>query len=64
MEEAPEKNPDKYSSSVLKRGQALHVLVESFFKENITRARDRNVRYVARKKKQNPLCRREQDLLT
>ncbi|KAL9607361.1 MAG: hypothetical protein Q9167_007716 [Letrouitia subvulpina] len=40
----PEKNPDKYSSNVTKRGQSLHVLVEAFFRENISRARDRNVR--------------------
>ncbi len=44
VEEPPEKNPEKYSSNVAKRGQGLHVLVEAFFKENITRARDRNVR--------------------
>lgn len=42
----PEKNPDKYSSNVTKRGQSLHALVEAFFRENISRARDRNVRYV------------------
>lgn len=46
-EEPPEKNPEKYSANVGKRGQGLHVLVEAFFKENITRARDRNLRYVA-----------------
>ncbi|KAL9027883.1 MAG: hypothetical protein Q9196_003665 [Gyalolechia fulgens] len=40
----PEKNPDKYSPNVQKRGQALHALVEAFFKENITRARERNIR--------------------
>lgn len=43
-EQPPEKNPEKYSSNVAKRGQGLHALVESFFKENISRARDRNVR--------------------
>ena len=43
-DEPPEKNPEKYSSNVAKRGQGLHVLVEAFFKENITRARDRNLR--------------------
>ena len=43
-EEPPEKNPEKYSANVGKRGQGLHVLVEAFFKENITRARDRNLR--------------------
>ncbi|KAL8831125.1 MAG: hypothetical protein Q9170_005427, partial [Blastenia crenularia] len=40
----PERNPDKYSQNVQKRGQALHASVEAFFKENITRARERNVR--------------------
>ncbi|KAL8705868.1 MAG: hypothetical protein Q9201_001016 [Fulgogasparrea decipioides] len=43
-ERPPERNPDKYSSNVQKRGQALHASVEAFFKENITRARERNVR--------------------
>lgn len=43
-EQPPEKNPEKYSSNIVKRGQGLHALVESFFKENISRARDRNVR--------------------
>ena len=45
-EEPPEKNPEKYSINVSKRGQGLHVIVEDFFKQNITRARDRNVRLV------------------
>ncbi|KAA6410821.1 MAG: serine threonine- kinase cot-1 [Lasallia pustulata] len=40
----PEKNPERYSSNVAKRGQALHAFVEAFFKENIGRARDRNIR--------------------
>ena len=44
LDEPPEKNPEKYSSNVAKRGQGLHVLVEAFFRENITRARDRNLR--------------------
>lgn len=43
-DDPPEKCPEKYSSNVAKRGQGLHALVEAFFKENITRARDRNVR--------------------
>lgn len=43
-EQPPEKDPGKYSSNIVKRGQGLHALVESFFKENISRARDRNVR--------------------
>ncbi|KAL8736157.1 MAG: hypothetical protein Q9166_000312 [cf. Caloplaca sp. 2 TL-2023] len=43
-ERPPERNPEKYSPNLQKRGQALHASVESFFKENITRARERNVR--------------------
>ena len=43
-EQPPEKIPEKYSSNIVKRGQGLHALVESFFKENISRARDRNIR--------------------
>lgn len=43
-DEPPEKNPEKYSANVAKRGQGLHALVEAFFRENITRARDRNMR--------------------
>ena len=45
-ERPPEKNAEKYSTNITKRGQGLHVLVEAFFKENISRARDRNIRYV------------------
>lgn len=44
IEEPPEKTPEKYSKNIIKRGHGLHALVEAFFKENITRARDRNVR--------------------
>ncbi|KAL8691577.1 MAG: hypothetical protein Q9218_003221 [Villophora microphyllina] len=40
----PPRDPDKYSTNVQKRGQAAHAAVEAFFKENITRARERNVR--------------------
>ncbi len=43
-EEPPEKTAQKFSENVIKRGQGLHALVEAFFKENITRARDRNIR--------------------
>ncbi|KAL8998015.1 MAG: hypothetical protein Q9169_002855 [Polycauliona sp. 2 TL-2023] len=43
-ERPPERNPEKYSSNLQKRGQVLHASVESFFKENISRARDRNIR--------------------
>lgn len=48
-EEPPEKTADKFSGNVIKRGHGLHALVEAFFKENITRARDRNLRYVVHK---------------
>lgn len=41
-EERP--NPNKYSDNVLKRGTAAKQLVNSFFQENIERARDRNSR--------------------
>ena len=44
FDDPPEKSPERFSSNVAKRGQGLHALVEAFFKENITRARDRNVR--------------------
>ncbi len=43
-EEPPEKTAQKFSGNVIKRGHGLHALVEAFFKENITRARDRNIR--------------------
>ncbi len=43
-EQPPEKAPDRYSSNVTQRGHALHSFVETFFKENITRARERNKR--------------------
>ena len=47
-EDPPPKNAEKYSegssNNVNKRVQGLHALVEAFFKENIVRARDRNVR--------------------
>ena len=41
-EEKP--NPNKFSDNVLKRGTAAKQLVNSFFQENIERARDRNSR--------------------
>ena len=44
VEEPPEKSMDKYSSNIQKRAQGLHTLVQAFFTENITRARDRNIR--------------------
>ncbi|KAL9110899.1 MAG: hypothetical protein Q9187_007998, partial [Circinaria calcarea] len=43
-QEPPGKNPEKYSSNVSKRGAGLHVFVESFFRDNIDRARERNTR--------------------
>ena len=43
-EAPPERNPEKYSSNVVSRGQGLHSFVEAFFKENISRARERNKR--------------------
>jgi len=44
IEEPPEKNVSKFSINVQKRGHGLHALVEAYFKENISRARDRNIR--------------------
>jgi protein-serine/threonine kinase len=43
-EEEEKPNPNKYSDNVLKRGTAAKQLVNSFFQENIERARDRNSR--------------------
>jgi len=43
-EEEETQNPAKYSSNVLQRGTAAKQLVNSFFQENIERARDRNAR--------------------
>lgn len=43
-EAPPEKNPEKYSSNVVSRGQALHSFVDAHFRENISRARERNKR--------------------
>lgn len=45
-EEELERNPEKYSENVQKRGRAAKELVNVFFQENIERARDRNLRYV------------------
>ena len=44
QEEEEQPNPRKYSENVLKRGTAAKQLVNSFFSENIERARDRNSR--------------------
>lgn len=45
-EDPPEKNPEQYSANVIKRAEGLSKFVESYFRENVTRARDRNQRYV------------------
>ena len=45
--EPPEKNSEKYSQNGLNRGQGLHALTKAFFQENISRARDRNMRCVS-----------------
>ncbi|MCJ1311508.1 Serine/threonine-protein kinase [Agyrium rufum] len=44
LQEPPPKNPEKYSPNVIKRASALHVFVESFFRDSIDRARERNTR--------------------
>lgn len=44
QEEEEVQNPAKYSDNVRKRGTAAKQLVNSFFQENIERARDRNAR--------------------
>ena len=43
-EEEEVQNPNKYSANVQQRGKAAKQLVNSFFQENIERARDRNSR--------------------
>jgi protein-serine/threonine kinase len=43
-EEEEQPNPRKYSDNVIRRGTAAKQLVNSFFQENIERARDRNTR--------------------
>ena len=43
-EEEEQPNPRKYSNNILLRGTAAKQLVNSFFQENIERARDRNSR--------------------
>ena len=42
----PPQDPNKYSSNVNKRVVGLHLHVEKFFTQNISRARERNMRYV------------------
>ena len=45
-EKPPEQDPSRYSSNIQKRVIGLHLYVEKFFTDNITRARERNTRYV------------------
>lgn len=45
-EEAPAKTPERYGQRVLDRSKINASLVQSFFKDNVQRAKDRNVRYV------------------
>jgi hypothetical protein len=45
-EEPPPKNPEKYAENVLKKAKVSNGLVNTFFKDNVQRARDRNGRYV------------------
>ena len=47
-EKPPEQDFNKYSSNVAKRVIGLHIHVEAFFTDNISRARERNVRYDAK----------------
>ncbi len=44
-EEAPPKAPDKYSDNVNKQATMSKSLVNTFFKDSVQRARDRNQRY-------------------
>ncbi|KAI9878771.1 MAG: Serine/threonine-protein kinase [Pleopsidium flavum] len=43
-EEPPERNPEKYSANVAKRGKVVEAMIKSFFEQNVQRARDRNIR--------------------
>lgn len=45
-DEPPAKNPDKYGENVIKKAKVSCGLVSAFFKENVQRARERNLRYV------------------
>ena len=45
-EKPPEQDPNKYSQNIGQKVIGLHLYVEKFFKENINRARERNVRSV------------------
>jgi protein-serine/threonine kinase len=43
-DEPPPKNPDRYGDNVLKKAKVSSGLVGTFFKDNVQRARDRNLR--------------------
>ncbi|KXT03960.1 hypothetical protein AC578_9295 [Pseudocercospora eumusae] len=43
-DEPPQKNPDKYSSTITERVKVQKMLTQEFFKENVERARARNER--------------------
>jgi protein-serine/threonine kinase len=44
-EEAPARNPEKYSSNVAQQATMSKGLINTFFKDSVQRARDRNQRY-------------------
>jgi len=46
-DDLPLRNPEKYSDNIYKRSKVSTGLVQAFFKENVQRARDRNIRYVS-----------------
>lgn len=45
-DELPPRNPGKYADNVYRRSKVTTGSVQSFFKENVQRARDRNQRFV------------------
>lgn len=45
-DEPPQRNPDKYSDNVIRQTKVSVGLVNTFFKDSVQRARDRNQRYV------------------
>ncbi len=45
-DEPPERNPEKYSANIAKRGKVVEAMIKSFFEQNVQRARERNIRYV------------------
>ena len=52
-EEPPERNPEKYSANIAKRGKVVEAMIKSFFEQNVQRARERNIRYVHLAGRQN-----------